>query len=434
MWPAGARPYDDAVDSDNPVVDRHVSAVASAVSAKFAEVSDDLWRDLIRNVPELRGDDAVVKLLGASVESNVTTLLHLLGHGLVPESHEAPAAALEYAGRLAQRGVSLEALVRAYRVGHGRFMTWCLDEVDRQVQDRAVVVPVVERLISLSFRYIDHISERMISAYQQERDHWLLSQNARRSQRVRTLLDDRRPDVDLAEAETIVGYRLRQHHLGLMSWVTEANEGGQGLARLDRLTTMLAETLGCRTRPLFVPCDEAAAWSWLPMGSTPEVDWEQVRKVVAERGAGARVTAGQLAPGLDGFRQTHQQALRAKDVANLARPGSQVTTFAETGPVALMLADLQATRGWIWEALGNLADDNEQAARLRETLQVFLAAGGSYVATAERLALHKNTVQYRVRKAEDAIGHSIEGHRSDVEMALRVCQKLGGPVLRSAQP
>jgi DNA-binding PucR family transcriptional regulator len=170
------------------------------------------------------------------------------------------------------------------------------------------------------------------------------------------------------------------------------------------------------------------------MGSTPEVDWEQVRKVVAERGAGARVTAGQLAPGLDGFRQTHQQALRAKDVANLARPGSQVTTFAETGPVALMLADLQATRGWIWEALGNLADDNEQAARLRETLQVFLAAGGSYVATAERLALHKNTVQYRVRKAEDAIGHSIEGHRSDVEMALRVCQKLGGPVLRSAQP
>jgi DNA-binding PucR family transcriptional regulator len=419
------------VDRDSTVVDRHVSAVASAVNARFLEISDDLWRDLIMNVPELRGDDAVVKLLAASVESNVTTLLHLLGHGLVPESHEAPAAALEYAYRLAQRGVSLEALVRAYRVGHGRFMTWCLDEIDRQVHDRSVVVPVVERLINLSFRYIDHISERVISAYQQERDHWLLSQNAARGLRVRALLDDRRSDVDLGEAETIVGYRLRQYHLGLVSWVVESTEGGQGLARLDRLTTSLAETLGCRSRPLFVPCDEAAAWSWLPMGSDPEVAWEGLRKVVADRDAGARVTAGQPAPGLEGFRQTHRQALRAQDVANLARPGSQVTTFAETGPVALMLADVQATRGWVWEVLGKLADDDEQAARLRETLQVFLATGGSYVATAERLTLHKNTVQYRIRKAEDAVGHAIEGHRSDVEMALRICHKLGSPVLRT---
>jgi hypothetical protein len=433
MLPAASRPYDAAVGNDSLVVDRHVSAVASAVNAKFLEVSDDLWRDLISNIPELRGDDAVVKLLAASVESNVTTLLHLLGHGLNPESHEAPAAALEYAHRLAQRGVSLEALVRAYRIGHGRFMSWCLDEVGKQVQDRTLVVAVVNRLISLSFRYIDHISERMISAYQQERDHWLLSQNAARSLRVRSLLDDRRPDVDLAEAETIVGYRLRQHHLGLVSWVPGSTEGGQALARLDRLTSALAETLGCHTRPLFVPCDEAAAWSWLPMGSATEVAWEGLRKVIAERDTGTRVAAGQLAPGLDGFRQTHQQALRAQDVANLARPESQVTTFAETGPVALMLADLQATRGWVWETLGNLADDNEQAARLRETLQVFLGTGGSYVGTAERLSLHKNTVQYRVRKAKDAVGHSIEGHRSDVEMALRICQKLGGPVLRPAQ-
>jgi DNA-binding PucR family transcriptional regulator len=126
--------------------------------------------------------------------------------------------------------------------------------------------------------------------------------------------------------------------------------------------------------------------------------------------------------------------LRAQDVANLARPGSQVTTFAETGPVALMLADLQATRGWVWEVLGNLAEDDGQADRLRETLEVFLATGGSYVAAAERLTLHKNTIQYRVRKAEEAVGHSIEGHRSDVEMALRICRKLGSPVLRPARP
>ncbi len=117
-------------------------------------------------------------------------------------------------------------------------------------------------------------------------------------------------------------------------------------------------------------------------------------------------------------------------MATLARPGRQVTTFTETGPVALLLADLEATRGWVWQVLGNLADDDEQATRLRETLRVFLATGGRYAATAERLTLHKNTVQYRIRKAEEAVGHPIEGHRSDVEMALRICHELGAPVLR----
>jgi DNA-binding PucR family transcriptional regulator len=315
-------------------------------------------------------------------------------------------------------------------VGHGRFLSWCLDEVDRQIPEGVVVVPVVDRMLNLTFRYIDHVSERVISAYQQERDHWLLSQNAARGIRVRVLLDERRTDVDPAEAEATVGYRLRQYHLGLVSWVTKSTEGGQGLAQLDRLTSVVAEMLGCRSRPLFVPCDEAVGWSWLPMGSRTDVDWDELRKVVADRDPGARLAAGQPAPGVDGFRQTHRQALRAQDVANLARPGSQVTTFAETGPVALLLADLPATRGWVWQVLGNLADDDEQATRLRETLHVFLATGGSYVATAERLTLHKNTIQYRVRKAEEAVGHAIDGHRSDVEMALRICHELGTPVLR----
>ena len=51
--------------------------------------------------------------------------------------------------------------------------------------------------------------------------------------------------------------------------------------------------------------------------------------------------------------------------------------------------------------------------------------------TAERLVLHRNTVQYRVRKAEEAVGRPIHDHRSDVELALRVCQVLGSTVLRA---
>jgi len=427
----GQAPYDDAVDAASHAADQRLSAVAAVVNARVVEVSGDMRELLTRTIPELRGDDVVVNLLAASVEGNVATVLHIFEHNIVPEDLEAPAAALEYARRLAQRGVPLHALVRAYRVGHGRFLRWCLDEVARQVQEGAAAVAVTDRLLDLSFRYVDRVTERVISAYQQERDRWLLSQTAARGARVRTLLGEQH--VDLDSAESAVGYPLRQHHLGLVSWVPEPTHGGEGLARLDRLTLALAEALGCRGRPLFVPCDESVAWSWLPLGSHGEVGYDLLQKTVDDQDRSARIAVGEPGAGLEGFRRTHRQALRAQDVANVARPGMRATTFAHVGPVALLLPDLEATRGWVWLVLGHLADDGEHEARLRETLRVFLATESSFAATAERLTLHRNTIQYRIRKAEEAVGHPIQDHRADVELALRVCQCLGSPVLRPTQ-
>jgi DNA-binding PucR family transcriptional regulator len=220
----------------------------------------------------------------------------------------------------------------------------------------------------------------------------------------------------------------------LVSWIPEATRGGDGLARLDRLTTALGEALNCRGRPLFVPCDESVAWSWLPLGGHDKVAYDLLPKTVEHHDPSARIAVGEPVPGVEGLRQTHRQALRAQDVANVARPEARVTIFAQVGLVALLLPDLEATRGWVWLVLGRLADDDEPAARLRETLRVFLTAGSSFAATAERLTLHRNTVQYRVRKAEDGVGHPIQDRRADVELALRVCQVLGSAVLRPRSP
>jgi DNA-binding PucR family transcriptional regulator len=60
---------------------------------------------------------------------------------------------------------------------------------------------------------------------------------------------------------------------------------------------------------------------------------------------------------------------------------------------------------------------------------VFLDTGGSDKATAERLVLHKNTVQYRIRKAEESLGRPVASDRHDVELALRAAHWLGSSVL-----
>jgi hypothetical protein len=45
--------------------------------------------------------------------------------------------------------------------------------------------------------------------------------------------------------------------------------------------------------------------------------------------------------------------------------------------------------------------------------------------------LHKNTVQYRIRKAKESLGRPVDENRHDVELALRVTHWLG---LSALQP
>ena len=98
-----------------------------------------------------------------------------------------------------------------------------------------------------------------------------------------------------------------------------------------------------------------------------------------------------------------------------------------------MLGSADLLRAWVQATLAGLATDDEHHARLRDTLLVFLRSGGSYKATAEQLVLHKNTVQYRIHKAEESLGRPAAGHRDDVELALRLTRWLGSSVLPPAR-
>ena len=97
-----------------------------------------------------------------------------------------------------------------------------------------------------------------------------------------------------------------------------------------------------------------------------------------------------------------------------------------------MSGSIDLIRAWVTETLGPLADDDDHNCMLRDTLRVFLQEGGSFKASAERLTLHKNTVQYRVRKAEEMLGRPIGEDRLNVELALLASQWLGAAVLRPA--
>jgi hypothetical protein len=423
--------YDSSVDRSSPSVAQSASDVSGALTPRAAEISADIYRLIVREIPQLRGDKRVLALLEASVGENVTTMLHVMQHGIDLEKVHAPAAAQEYARRLAQRGVPIAALLRAYRIGSARFQDRCLEELGRSTGNASVISAAGLRIADVTATYIDRVSEELVSAYEAEKENWLRNLSAARAARVRALLSGGRIDLDSSEA--ILGYRLRQHHVGVVCWAGEAEADGGALARLEQATVEVARHAGCEGRPIFLPQDETSAWAWLPLGALDTFPAQAAGARAAGAAAGIRFALGAPGSGVAGFRRTHQQALGAHAVALAAGPSGQpVTSFAEVAPLALMSGSIDLIRAWVTETLGSLADDGDHSSTLRDTLRVFLQEGGSFKATAERLTLHKNTVQYRVRKAEESLGRPIGEDRLGVELALLASHWLGAAVLRQA--
>jgi len=418
------------VDSSSPSAAEHSAEVGGALVPRTAEVSADIYRLIVEEIPQLRGDRRVLKLLEASVGENVAAMLHILQHGIDLENVHAPAAAGEYARRLAQRGMPAAALLRAYRIGSTRFLDWCLQELARRTDDASLVSAAGMRIAGTTAAYIDKVSEEVLLAYEAEKENWLRNLSVARAARVRALLSGEQVDTD--SAETVLGYRLRQHHVGAVAWITGA-AGSETLRRLEQATTEAAVQAGCAGRPVFIPQDESSAWAWFPLGASQSFPAQAATTGIAGGSAGLRFAFGAPAPGVAGFRRTHQQALSAQAVALAAGPSGQlVTSFSEVAPVALMADSIGLLRAWVIETLGALADDDDHTARLRRTLGVFLHENRSYKATAERLTLHKNTVQYRIRRAEESLGRPLGEDHLQLELALLASEWLGPAVLRQA--
>ncbi len=380
----------------------------------------------------------MVELLGTSVEGNVDTILHALRYDIAVERVEAPTAALEYARRLAQHGVPVNALVRAYRLGQRQVNELVFAELRAIDIPEPMRVAVIEAITGTMFEYIDWMSQQVVAVYEEERERWLENQNSLRALRVREVLAANKT-VDVDAATTSIRYPLRWHHLGLIMWYPDPGAEGDDLARLQRFFRELGETADAGAGSLFVAADRSCGWGWLPYRTavTNAADVvAKVRRFALTRPDSPSVAIGTMASGIEGFRRSHREAEQARGVAIVRqRPNSSTpTVIAASDPglsvVARLGGDVVDTREWVAAVLGDLAGDNENDARLRETLRMYLACGSSYKVAAEELNMHFNSVKYRVGRAVARRGREIGSDRLELELALLACHWYGPAVLR----
>jgi DNA-binding PucR family transcriptional regulator len=418
------------VRDGRPGIDPLLAALLSDLTDSLAERSLEVSRELHREIPELGDDPETFEITRASAEANLGAVLTVVRSAIPLAEIEPPLAAVEFARELVRRGVPLEALLRAYRLGTSWIWQVWTRELAQRVDDEAHRAELMETCMTASFGYMDRVADQIAAEYAAERERWVRTAAAVRAGAVQALLDPARGDeAGIEDTERRLGYRLRHRtHVALMLW---ARTPPQDAVRssLEAAAAALGAALG-EAAVLCVPGADGGLWAWL--GVAGACDLDALAGAAARRPelAGVVVAAGAPGRGVEGFRASHAQAAHARHLALLLpAPPDALLRYSDVALPALLSHHLDDLRAFIAAELGPLAGTDAMSARLRETLDLFLEHGGRTAAPAQILGVHHNTVAYRVRRAAELLGRPVGERRFELEAALRMVRLFGEQVL-----
>lgn len=399
-----------------PVTDI-LARLAGTVRDDVGALAAHVLTEIDAGLPDLGRDPRSRELLVGTIEGSLEGALAVLVGGGDPDDAPVPPAATEFARRLAQQGVPVTVVLRAYRLGQAAFQRVLISRIEAAGLGAGEIAAAVGELSTVAFGYVDRISEAMVAVHQAERDGWVRRRDAARLAMVDAVLAGRGGTA--AEVERVLGHPVTGEHLAAVFW-SDAVDPGRAL---ERAVAVVGEALGGGRAPLVVAPDGATLWAWYPgpLAAAPVPDPGEVS-----------VALGTPEHDLDGFRRSHRRARQAQAVATAADPPARrpVTAAADLGPLVLLGGDVELLASWVQEVLGDLALDDEAHERLRDTVDAYLRSGGSLAGAAAELHLHRNSVQYRLRRAEEVRGRPLAEGRVDVEVALLACRLLGRVVLR----
>ena len=241
-------------------------------------------RDLLAtNIDTLQGDQQLLELLHASIESNLSTIFHMLINDIDLQSLKPPTAAIEYAVRLAQRDIPLASLTRAYYLAQSMFLRIAMDEVEQQDLSDGRRLELVRSLANVIHSYIDWMLQRITEEYGTEHRRWW---SARATTNTASILKVLRGDTVSQQSFTAeTHYDLDQRHLAMVAWFDDPSGGIEAQQRLDRLVRQVAALLGSPRAPLISAVDRTTAWAWasMPVARLPEKTRVSIDEVVDER-------------------------------------------------------------------------------------------------------------------------------------------------------
>lgn len=394
-----------------------VEAIVETLSAELDEISAALADTIHEHLDEL--DDDMRTWTLQSTRANLGVMVTLMREGADPRSVVAPPEAIGYAKEYVVRGLDFVLLQRAYRTAQGVFAGMILERLRGATDDPDHLADAMGFFNAWIFAWIETIERQLTDVYMAEREQWVRGAAAMRAAEVRAILGG--AAVDTAAVSQRLGYELERFHVGFVVWneTAEDSPGDAGalFGEMEQVAGAVAESLGARSALTVAQGRHLACWAGR---HEPQILGDL--RVPRGSGKGLSVAAGTPAHGVEGFVLSHREALLARRVAQLRGDRAARVSFPDLSLEALMVDDVAAARRFAERELGALAASDDATTRLAATLTVFLEEGGSYVRAARRLGVHTNTVTYRVRRAEELLGHPVTERQLELRVALRLAR------------
>ena len=394
-----------------------IAAIAERLALEVDETVAAMDAAVIEVVPEFGADAAIAAELTATNRGNWQRFLAVARQAQSPLSDAVPPEALDAARTVVRRGIDLDRIYEGYRRGHaGGVERWlaCAYEI---VEPGPELIGVTELSLSLAFRFIDQTLGRVLAEAQREREEVIGGALARRTETIRLILDG--APIDPTAASRRLGYELDRRHTAVVVWA-ESAVAPHGA--LESAAVLLAQAAGSQ-RPLTLPAGTTTLWAWIGTPGEPAI--EDLRSAVGRSPDEVRAAVGPTRRGIEGFRASHEAALTGRCRLLLGNPASgRFGSYRELEVTALAAHDPRAASEFVAATLGPLAEDSPSAARLRETLRVYLEEADNAPRAAARLYTHRNTVLKRIARATELLGYAPGERRLAVELALELRRHL----------
>lgn len=411
----------DAQPSPEPCSDATTLVAARRLLGEGAvrwtiAVAHALTQHIISNIPEHGGGPAPAETMRRAAETSLLVCLRSLVHDEAAPPG-VPREGVEAVRDFVRHGIPLDRVLRGIRLGHGF--------LHQALRDAAPDGRMPDEMTEALFDQVDRLSSDLAAVYVAERDRWEVSEEAARWRTIEAIIAG--DQADPVAAERVLDYSLGHHHVALILW---REAWAESAPDMDALLDGLLEASG-GDELLHMPGHTAAEWVWIGFRDRPDgTAWP------TELPEGWRAGAGPPSFGPTGVRRSHLGARWAARIAGTMPTATGVCHYADVRTACLLTGDVEHARWYVDETLGPLAATDDWSGQLRETLRCYLASGRSVKTAAERLGVARNTVTYRVRRAEELLeSRSVDS--LELRLALEIMRSAGvleaGPADRPAE-
>ncbi|WP_298229956.1 PucR family transcriptional regulator [Gryllotalpicola sp.] len=338
----------------------------------------------------------------------VDTLLGLVDPGLGRFTRP---VVLQLAQEALNEGVTLAAVLRALNQAQAGITEALLHECERLIapgDQGAIMRAIVTEVVSTHNQLADTIVDMHSAA-----DDPVRFLDETESAVLAALLNGRvRPE----RFEQVTRYPLDRIHVAAVAFSKRREP-----QKLVTTTVQALESMGC-DQIFKVMIAPNVLWAWGSVRTADDLHLEPPTQC-----NGWTLAVGLPGRGAAGFIASHDEARAMQRVATMAgwRNLGRILSYDQYGAVAELAARPERLRRFLEVQLGGLLGAGGRETDLRSTMLEYLNVNRSQYAAARRLHVSKNTVSYRLRRAEEILGRDLGTDLSPLHTALLATDILG---------